>query len=425
METYLGLGSNLGGRMANLRSALIALETNGLEIRRVSPVVESPAALPAGAEPEWNKPFLNIAVRADTKLRPAELLRLAKQIERELGRNSAPRWAPRPIDIDILLYEDQTVVADNLVIPHPEMHKRPFVLTPLMMVNPSLRIPGMGTRTILQLSRDLGRHIPLWMGIVNVTPDSFSDGAQCQTWETVEERVTELVNAGTHIIDLGAESTRPGATTLTVEQEWARLAPILEPLMIKYRNDALRPRISIDTYHHEVARRALALGVDIINDVSGLTSHQMVELAASHGAEWVAMHHVTIPADSARTLPADEDPVSAIGTWLTNQVERWLAAGIDLNRVYFDPGIGFGKNPLQSLAILRRTREFRQHGLRILIGHSRKSFMSSFAPQTDRLRDLTTIGASLNLIAQGVDVIRVHDVPAHATAYLGWAHLDA
>ena len=424
METYLGLGSNLGGRMANLRSALIALETNGLDILDVSPVVESPAVLPSDAAPDWNKPYLNVVVRGDTELRPAQLLRLAKSIERELGRDSAHRWAPRPIDIDILLYEDQTVVADNLVIPHPEIQNRPFVLTPLTMINPNLRIPGLGTRTVLQLSRDLGRQIPLWMGIVNVTPDSFSDGARSQTWETAVVRIAELINAGTHIIDLGAESTRPGATPLNAEQEWLRLAPILEPLMTKYRNDVLRPRVSVDTYHPSVARRALELGVDIINDVLGLTDPEMIELAAASSAEWVAMHHLSIPADREQTLPADGDPVTAIETWLIGQIERWHAAGVDLSRIYFDPGIGFGKNPLQSLTILRRTQEFRRYGLRTLIGHSRKSFMSSFAPESDQSRDLTTIGASLNLIAQGVDVLRVHDVPAHVTAYLGWAHLN-
>jgi 2-amino-4-hydroxy-6-hydroxymethyldihydropteridine diphosphokinase / dihydropteroate synthase len=133
---------------------------------------------------------------------------------------------------------------------------------------------------------------------------------------------------------------------------------------------------------------------------------------------------VTIPADSTQTLPAEVDPNGAIEAWITAQIEHWLGEGIDLSRIYFDPGIGFGKNSLQSLAILRHARELRRHGLRVLVGHSRKSFMGSFAPQSAQARDLTTIGASLNLIAQGVDVLRVHDVQAHASAYLGWAHLS-
>ena len=423
METYLSLGSNLGGRIANLRSALIALSTQGVQIRKVSPIVESPAALLDDALPEWNKPYLNIAVLAETQLKPLELLKLAKSIEADFGRDYTHRWAPRTIDIDILLYENQTIITDTLTIPHPELHKRAFVLTPLAALNPNLRIPGMGARSVFQLSRDLRRHIPLWMGIVNITPDSFSDGAKWQDWTTAESHIEELVNGGAHIIDLGAESTRPGAQPLDAEEEWQRLAPILEPLVDKYSNDMLRPRISIDTYHEPVALRALALGVDIINDVGGLASPDMIELAASYNAEWVAMHNLSIPADPNVLLATDEDPQVQVERWLLNQIEQWTKAGIDLGRIYFDPGIGFGKNSLQSLNLLRRMEQFRRHGLRMLVGHSRKSFMSTFAPADAATRDLTTIGASLSLVEKAVDVIRVHNVPAHATAYLGWAHV--
>jgi dihydropteroate synthase len=233
-----------------------------------------------------------------------------------------------------------------------------------------------------------------------------------------------MVNGGAQYIDIGAESTRPGATPLSSEEEWARLAPVLEPLVAKYASDMLRPRISVDTYHPDVAMRALGLGVDVINDVSGLGQSEMIELAASYNAEWIAMHNVSVPADPGVTLPPDEDPVANIERWLVERLERWTEAGIDLGRVYFDPGIGFGKTALQSLEILRRIEQFRRYGLRVVVGHSRKSFMSSFVPPDDTNRDLTTIGASLSLVDKGVDVIRVHNVPAHATAYLGWAHLD-
>jgi 2-amino-4-hydroxy-6-hydroxymethyldihydropteridine diphosphokinase/dihydropteroate synthase len=423
METFLSLGSNLGGRMANLRSALIALSTNGLRIKKVSPVVESPALLLDGAKPSWNKPYLNIAVQADTQHDPAELLVVIKQIETELGRDHALQWAPRPIDIDILLFENHTIATETLTVPHRQLQRRPFVLTPLVALNPNLRIPGMGSRSVLQLSRDLGRQIPLWMGIVNVTPDSFSDGGQRQSWSDAEPHINEMVNGGAQYLDIGAESTRPGATPISGEEEWARLAPVLEPLVAKFDNDMLRPRISVDTYHHDVAMRALALGVDVINDVSGLTNPEMIELAASYNAEWIAMHNVSVPANPSLTLPSDQDPVANIERWLVAQLERWTDAGIDLGRIYFDPGIGFGKTSLQSLEILRRIEQFRRHGLRVLVGHSRKSFMMSFVPPNDTNRDLTTLGASLKLVDKGVDVIRVHDVSAHATAYLGWAHL--
>ena len=191
------------------------------------------------------------------------------------------------------------------------------------------------------------------MGIANVTPDSFSDGGQLEDWERVDAQVDALWAAGAHVIDIGAESTRPGATPLTAEQEWARLEPMLGALCDKYRQATLRPLLSVDTYHVDTARRALALGADIINDVSGLTSAAMIELAGASGKDWIAMHNVGVPADPAKTLPFDQDPGEAVERWLGAQLREWEHAGLDVERIIFDPGIGFGKNPLQSLRLLR------------------------------------------------------------------------
>jgi 2-amino-4-hydroxy-6-hydroxymethyldihydropteridine diphosphokinase/dihydropteroate synthase len=424
MDIYLGLGSNLGERRENLRAAIAELDRRGVHVGRVSPVVESPALLPEGAKPAWNLPFLNLALRATTAHGPAELLRHCKEIEADLGRESDERWAPRTIDIDILLYGDEIVHSRRLDIPHPALTQRSFVLTTLVALNPGLRIPGLGAPSVFELTRASSHPIPLWMGIVNVTPDSFSDGGRWQRWEQVAPHVEEMVDAGAQIIDLGAESTRPGASAIGADDEWLRLAPLLARLVEKYRDDVLRPRISIDTYHPEVARRALDAGADIINDVSGLTNPAMIELAASYDAEWVAMHQLGLPADPRKTLPAQRDPVDAVNDWLESQLNNWARAGVDINRVYADPGIGFGKNSLQSLQLLKHCGSFRRHGLRTVIGHSRKSFMGSFAPADNWTRDLTTVGASLNVVAQGADVIRVHNVPAHVVAYRGWAHLN-
>jgi dihydropteroate synthase len=221
---------------------------------------------------------------------------------------------------------------------------------------------------------------------------------------------------------VGAESTRPNAKPLDAAEEWTRLEPVLEPLLGKYAGERLRPRLSIDTYHPETARRALALGVDTINDVSGLASREMVELAAENpGRDFVAMHNVGVPADPARTLAPDQDPVAAVERWLEARLDEWHRAGLDLARVVFDPGIGFGKNPLQSLRLLRDVGRFERYGLRVLVGHSRKSFMHKIAGEkTDR--DLFTIGVSLQLCARNVEIIRVHDVGAHVAAYRGWSH---
>lgn len=422
MTLYLGVGSNLGDRRAHIARALEALPAAGIDVVAVSPLVETPALLPEGAPPEWNRPFLNAAIRCRTSLGPEAALDRLKAIEAEAGRDASARWAPRPIDLDILLWGDERVRTERLTVPHPGIAERSFVLTPLVALDPTLVVPGLG-KTVLELSRALARPIPLWMGIVNVTPDSFSDGGEATTWDAVERKVDAMIEAGVQILDIGAESTRPGATPLSSDEEWARLAPILERLVDKLAKVPLAPRISIDTYHADVARRALDLGAAIINDVGGLTSPAMLEVAAASDADFVAMHSLTIPADRAVTLPPGRDPVDELLRWLDERRETWRAAGIEEKRIVFDPGIGFGKNPLQSLEILRNVRRFHGTGFRVLIGHSRKSFMSGLTRQDVAERDLFTLGASLQLCAQGVEVIRVHDPVAHIGAYRGWAHL--
>jgi dihydropteroate synthase len=263
------------------------------------------------------------------------------------------------------------------------------------------------------------------MGIVNLTPDSFSDGGEAASWDAVEARIDSMIAAGVHILDFGAESTRPGATALTADQEWARLGPTLERVAARLSGDPLRPRLSVDTYHPEVARQALAGGVDIVNDVGGLTLPAMLELAAGSNALFVAMHNQGLPADPARTLATDASAADQVEAWLDRQLDVWASAGIGLERIVFDPGIGFGKNPLQSLELMREIARFRRPGLRILIGHSRKSFMAAFANRERAERDLVTLGASLALAARGVDMLRVHNVEQHTAAWRGWMHLQS
>lgn len=423
MSVYLGLGSNLGERREQLAAAIGALEQSGVGVERISPVVESPALLPSGAPPEWNLPFLNLVLECRTALAPAQLLERIKRIEQLHGRDNGQRWSPRPIDIDILLFDDVRLSTAALTVPHPAITQRSFVLAPLLALAPSLVVPDGTGRTVLEHTRRAAGHIPLWMGIVNLTPDSFSDGGELPDWAAVEARVEGLWEAGAHILDFGAESTRPGAAPLSAAEELSRLEPVLERVAAKFARARLKPLVSIDTYHAETARRALELGANVVNDVGGLTSPEMIDVAATHAADFVAMHHVTIPADPERTLPAGADVCAEVERWLEQRLEAWTRAGLNLDRIVFDPGIGFGKNALQSLALLRNFERFRRYPVRLLVGHSRKSFMRTFAPRNLEERDLATVGASLKLVAGGVDVLRVHDVAAHAAAYRGWAHL--
>ena len=428
MAIYLSLGSNLGERRDNLRAALAALASESVSIERLSPVVESPALLPPDSPADWNSPFLNLVAECSSPLAPTELLAGLKRIEHALGRDDARHWAPRPIDIDILLFNDEIIATDELTVPHAGLAERAFVLTPLAALRPRLELPlakpGRPS-TALAASRSLGRVIPLWMGIVNLTPDSFSDGGNNETWPDVENSIDTMIAGGVHLLDFGAESTRPGASLLTAKDEWSRLEPILTHAITKLADDWLRPLISVDTYHVEVAARSLELGVDIINDVSGLTQPAMIELAAESNASFVAMHNLGLPADPGATLATDCGAVDQVEAWLDDQLENWQAAGIELDRIIFDPGIGFAKNPLQSLELLRNIERFKSRGLRLLVGHSRKSFMGGFSGADRHERDLVTIGSSLALCERGVDILRVHNVADHVTAYRGWVHTQA
>lgn len=430
MEVYFGLGSNQGDRAANLEEALRGLERAGARDLAASPVVESPALLPAGAPASWNRPYLNLVARARiAPSPPGDWLRTIKAIEARMGRDlAASRWSPRPADVDLLLWGREAIRTEHLTIPHPGLLERSFVLTPLAHLAPRMTIPGQGAATVLEWSGRV-RPIPLWMGVVNCTPDSFSgrDGGAASGGAFDAERLAaaleEMAAHGAHWIDFGGESTRPGARPVDPEEEWRRLEIPLREAVAHFRGVRLRPRISVDTRHPGVAERALALGVDMVNDPSGLGARDMIRLARESGVEWVALHSLTVPADPAHRLPPEPPAPEAVLEWIARRRGAWEAAGLDPERILIDPGIGFGKDTLQALELFEAAPRFRAEGFRVLVGHSRKTWFGGVGrPAAER--DPETLGASLALAARGgVDVLRVHDVGLHARAYRSWAHV--
>lgn len=248
------------------------------------------------------------------------------------------------------------------------------------------------------------------MGILNLTPDSFSgDGHSAFPVEQQLMRVDELMVQGAEIIDVGAESTRPGARVLTADEEWERIAPLAAAL-----GRRLHQRIfSIDTYHPETAERALQAGFHWLNDVRGAADGRMLHVAAAHAADIVLMHSLAVPASPALTLPADADPVEEVLAWGMDTLQRTDAAGIAREKVILDIGIGFGKTPPQSLALLRGIERFREWGVRLLVGHSRKSFLAAVLGDAEAPRDAATLAVSAFLASRGVDYLRVHDVASH------------
>lgn len=251
------------------------------------------------------------------------------------------------------------------------------------------------------------------MGVVNVTPDSFSDGGLAFSREAAVSLAQRLVEEGADIIDVGGESTRPGSTPVPMEEEIRRVIPVIGELAAK-----LAVPLSVDTYKAEVARRALAVGASIVNDISGGTfDPDMPDVVAQHRAGVVLMHIKGTP----RTMqenPQYGDVVSEVAEFLTGAVERFKKVGVPLESIMVDPGIGFGKRLEHNLQLLRNIARFQGIAAGVLVGPSRKSFIGAITglPVEQRLEG--TIAAAVVASLYGADVVRVHDVAAVRRALL-------
>lgn len=251
------------------------------------------------------------------------------------------------------------------------------------------------------------------MGIVNVTPDSFSDGGRFLAHEAAIEHGLRLAAEGADILDVGGESTRPGATPVASDEELRRVLPVVAALTSKTSLP-----VSIDTFKATVAQRALAAGAEIINDVTGLTGDPaMLEVACRSGAGVCVMHAQGTP-QTMQDHPAYDDVLAEVTAYLRARRDALMAAGIAQDRMALDPGIGFGKTVEHNLTLLASASQLHALGCPILVGHSRKGFIRKVLddPAADPLAG--TIGVALALARQGVQVIRVHDVGAVRQALL-------
>jgi dihydropteroate synthase len=255
---------------------------------------------------------------------------------------------------------------------------------------------------------------PFLMGVVNVTPDSFSDGGRFLDPDAAVAHALRLVSEGADLLDLGGESTRPGAQEVPPEEEAARVVPVIERL----RRAGCQTPISVDTRKAGVARAALAAGADLVNDVSALADPAMAELVAARGVPVVLMHTRGTPADMARHAVYD-DVVGEVERELLAALARAVKAGVREEQVVLDPGIGFAKEARHSLALLAALPALRRHlGRPLLVGPSRKSFIGQVtgAPAAERLPG--TLAAVTVCVLAGVELLRVHDVGAARQAAL-------
>lgn len=288
-------------------------------------------------------------------------------------------------------------------------------------------LPSSGSRAMrLQCGRfELTLERPLVMGVLNITPDSFYEPSRQQRADAAIARAHELVAEGADLLDIGAESTRPGAQPVSDAEEWRRLAPVLEALR------GLAVPLSVDTRRASTMRRALDLGADMINDVSGFADPQAIAAVAPTPAALCVMHMTGDP----RTMQDDPsylDVVGEIGAWLGARLAALAAAGVARERLVLDPGIGFGKRLGHNLALLRALPQLADAAgralapagrLPVLVGLSRKSLVGELTGRPPEARLAGSLAAAIAAVARGAAIVRVHDVAATRDALAVWSAL--
>lgn len=264
---------------------------------------------------------------------------------------------------------------------------------------------------------------PVLMAVLNTTPDSFSDGGVHSSLDAAVSHGQLCIHDGAGILDVGGESTRPGAARVDVAEQIARTQPVIAALA------TLGP-VSIDTTRAEVARAALAAGACIVNDVSAaLDDPEIVDVACAAGAAIILMHRLASPDSDRWSTEYDArrtytDVVHDVRDWLGARVAAVLKAGMPRDRIAVDPGLGFGKDVQQNLALIARLQEFAELGVPVLVGASRKSFLGAITAEPDPVqRDAASVGAALVAASNGAAILRVHAVRDHAHALAAWSAL--
>ena len=269
--------------------------------------------------------------------------------------------------------------------------------------------------TIWQTTRfaiDLGQ--PRVMGIVNVTPDSFSDGGRNAEAASAIAHCDTLLCEGAHILDIGGESTRPGARMPSAEEELRRVLPVLRHAV------TLGVPVSVDTSQPLVMRAALDLGVDIVNDVRALQRPGAMDALAAHAMAGVCLMHMQGEPGTMQAAPSYGDVVSEVRDFLAERLAELRERGIDARRIVVDPGIGFGKDVGHNLALLRRQHELLALGAPLLVGWSRKSTLGALTGRAVGDRLAASLAAALLAVQRGARIVRAHDVAATVDALMVW-----
>lgn len=261
---------------------------------------------------------------------------------------------------------------------------------------------------------------PQVMGIVNVTPDSFSDGGQHASTEAALRHGQQLLRDGAHILDIGGESTRPGSPAVPLDDELARVLPVVREA-VKWGVP-----ISVDTYKPEVMRAVLDLGADVVNDIWALRQGDALQVVAGHPRCGVCLMHMHRDPQTMQVAPMDGDVVPVVGAFLGDRASKLGALGVAADRIVLDPGIGFGKTVAQNFSLLNRQAELLALGFPLLAGWSRKSSLGSVTGRdlpADRVA--ASVAAAVLAVDRGARVLRVHDVRETVDAIRVWQAMRA
>ncbi|ODQ80396.1 hypothetical protein BABINDRAFT_161342 [Babjeviella inositovora NRRL Y-12698] len=484
---YIAFGTNEGNQVSNITRAIAELNARGLTVLATSSLYES---LPMYHLAQPN--FINGVLKLRTHLSPFDLLKELQDIESNtLNRVKLFVNGPRTIDLDILLYDNIILNTPKLIIPHISMIERTFVLQPLCELLPPDEIHPVtaepfhdhlqqlfasGTdrskqvsqdlKTVLPMSRDVSDSVPAstllfnlidnthatkLMGILNTTPDSFSDGGTNTNVAAALDNVTRMVNEGADIIDIGGVSTQPGSGAPDVQEELRRVVPIIQAIRSASDARVRAVTLSVDTYRAAVAEAALAAGADIINDISGgLYDDEIFRVVAQSGAPYVLCHTRGTPetmsqmtvyeansdenlveymdADVAAALrmsEADEVFVRAVARELALRAMAALRAGVKKWQLILDPNLGFAKGVTQNLQLIRFLPAMKTYSLTntssgeyvsfnaspMLLGPSRKRFIGEITGEpVAQARVIGTAASVMACVAGKTDIVRVHDV---------------
>ena len=380
------------------------------------------------------------------------MLDALQAIEKDLGRERSIDKGPRNIDLDIVLYDDQTITDERLNIPHKSMLEREFVLRPLADLIPYEALPAPhNSKTIAGHLAELKTTSPasespfaitplapnlpplkandpgrqtLVMAILNITPDSFSDGNWHKVYDddVLKSTIEEFIRSGASIIDVGGQSTRPKAKKLFPGTELSRILPVIK--LIRSIAESSQIAVSVDTFYAKVAKAAIEAGADIINDVSaGTFDPPMLHTAAQLHKTIILMHMRGTPATMSTLTSYPDGVIQGVGQELLERVRAAEAAGIPRWRIILDPGIGFAKTQAQNLELLRSFDELRTfpglQGIPWLVGASRKGFIGRITRvEKPSKRSWGTAAAVTASVKGGADIVRVHDVAEMRTVAL-------